>query len=67
MYPVVDASYLMSSSPPQFRCLNCSASQVCSQESLNWMGVGHTRTLGAMTLATRWNVLIGLSQPGPIA
>lgn len=32
MYPVVDASYLMSSSPPQFRCLNCSASQVCSQD-----------------------------------
>lgn len=32
MCPVVDASYLMSSSPPQFRCLNCSASQVCSQD-----------------------------------
>lgn len=32
MYPVVDASYLMSSSPPQFRCLNCSASQVCPQD-----------------------------------
>lgn len=32
MCPVVDASYLMSSSPPQFRCLNCSASQVCPQD-----------------------------------
>lgn len=41
MCPLVDASYLMSSSPPQFRCLNCSTSQVCSQDG-TWYQVRGT-------------------------
>ena len=47
MCPAVDASYLMGSSPPQLCCLNCSASQVCSQDGTLYQVRGtHDGTYG---------------------